>query len=86
MSVPGGGSWGSSVLSAPPAGRDLVGAGESGADGVRDGEALGEGDDVGSGVGFGRDGSGRVDAFAELSGTTRCPSRKYAYQALTVRK
>jgi hypothetical protein len=86
MSAPGEGSWGSSVGVAPPAGRDVPGVGEGGADGVGEGTALGRADGVGEGFGVagGRDGSGCAEDFAELSGTTRYPSRKYAYQALTV--
>ncbi|WP_039932378.1 hypothetical protein [Streptomyces viridochromogenes] len=59
-------------------------------------EGVGEGfgEDFGA-VAAGRDGSGRAEEDpveapaedpAEASGTTRCPSRKYAYQALTVRR
>jgi hypothetical protein len=89
----GTGTTGSAVL--PLAGRELEGVGEAGTDGVGAGEGvvLGRGDGFGVEVGFGREGSGRVEdrtpgsaVRVEPSGTTRCPSRKYAYQARTVRR
>lgn len=87
----GTGMTGSAVL--PLAGRELEGVGEAETDGVGAGEGvvLGRGD--GFGVGLGREGSGPVEVrtagsavLVEPSGTTRCPCRKYAYQARTVRR
>lgn len=86
----GRGATGSAVL--PLGGRELEGVGEAETDGVGEGEGvLGRGDC--SGFGFAREGSGRVEvrtagsaALVEPSATTRCPSRKYAYQARTVRR
>jgi hypothetical protein len=94
MSGSGTGSCGSSGFSGSVAGPVPAGAGEAGVDGVRDGGALGRAEGVrdGFGVAAGRDGSGRAEEDpaekdpAEPSGTTRCPSRKYVYQALTVRR
>jgi hypothetical protein len=88
MSAPGEGSWGFSGGVAPSAGPDVPGVGEGCADGVGEGTALGRADGVAEGFGVdgGRDGSGCAGDFAELSGATRYPSRKYAYQALTVRR
>src|SRR5262249_9457464 len=85
----GMGSAGACVPGAAPAEVDGPGEGAAGVGGgVRDGPGPGRRwDSVGEGFGvLGRDGAGRSRDKAGRSGTTRCPSRKYAYQALTVRR